>query len=162
MARLLALTLLGLLIDDPEFVLVQDLPARAMISGTVEDAIHGAPIADAKVVLSCACLDAPLGATTDERGRYSFGDLPPGHYMIRVRTGRADVSKATKLAMSVGFRADFAIDPEDDEARIIVVDTDRIPASPAYRKMLMDAAKYTPVRRFTAVVDLAPTATRCD
>lgn len=138
-----------------------------VINGTVRNTMNGEPIVDAIVELSCSCLDAVRDRVTNARGIYSFVDLPPGHYTIRVLTGEANIAKVMELPLGAKFRANFALDPKDDEVRVVEVDALPIPKGTTSNaiRIGMEEAKKLPVgsstaRDFTAVVDMAPTATR--
>jgi len=145
-------------------------PARSdddgSIRGVVTDRGSQVPIADALVVLQCTCLNGEREAQTNTRGIYRFDDLPPGNYTVQVLYGKANVSKVTQLPRAAQFRANFAIDPANEFVRVIRVDAQPIRAdAAATTEVDMEQAKNLPVggdtsRDFTAVVDLAPTATR--
>ena len=67
------------------------------IQGVVTHERTGEPEKGALVILQCTCLEQPLETSTNERGLYRFGDLPPGTYTIQVLKGTADVSKVVTL-----------------------------------------------------------------
>ena len=137
-----------------------------VINGTVKNSNTGQPIANALVVLQCSCLSGQEERFTNDRGIYSFTDLPAGNYTIQVLSGKANVSKVTELPRGAKFRANFSLNPEQDAVIEIVVDAAPVPSSTSTGvKVDMEQAKKLPVgsntsRDFTAVVDLAPTATR--
>jgi Ca-activated chloride channel family protein len=137
-----------------------------VISGVVKDTNTDAAIPNALVVLQCACLSAPREALTNARGIYAFDQLPPGSYTIQVLAHAANVSKIVELPRDAKFRANFAVDPEADAVIEIVVDAAPIASNPATSMRIgMEEAKQLPVgnstsRDFTAVVDLAATASR--
>ncbi len=138
----------------------------ASIRGVVTDRGDDEPIADALVVLQCTCLNGERETQTNARGIYRFDDLPPGNYTVQVLFGRANVSKVTQLPRGAQFRANFAIDPQNEFVRVIQVEAKPIRADTAASTAVdMEQAKNLPVggdtsRDFTAVVDLAPTASR--
>ena len=84
----------------------------------------------------------------------------------RSSSGKANVSKITQLPRGAKFRANFALNPEQDEVIEIVVEASPVASNAAASMTIgMEEAKQLPVgsntsRDFTAVVDLAPTATR--
>ncbi len=86
--------------------------AGAVISGAVRWPA-GQPMVGAIVVLQSTQLPAQLEAITDERGFYVFKRLPPGNYMIQVLYERANVSRITTLSEGARFRANFALDPDN-------------------------------------------------
>jgi hypothetical protein len=138
-----------------------------VINGTVKNSNDGKPIADALVVLQCSCLNGQQERFTNERGIYSFTDLPQGNYTVQVLAGKANTSKVTELPRGAKFKANFAVNPNQDETIVIVVDAAPIPQGTTSTgiKIGMEEAKKLPVgsntsRDFTAVVDLAPTASR--
>lgn len=67
------------------------------IQGVVTHERTGAPLKGAIVVLQCTCLEAARETSTNDRGSYRFGDLPPGTYTIQVLKGTADVAKVVTL-----------------------------------------------------------------
>ncbi len=139
---------------------------EAVVSGVVRDHFSREPLANALVILSCECLEAPREAITNSRGIYSFGDLPPGEYSISVLAGVSEVRKFVTLPAGAKFRANFVVNPEREQLVEIIVEAAPVPSNTAASMTIgMDEAKMLPVgsdssRDFTAVVDLAPRATR--
>ncbi len=139
---------------------------KSVISGVVKNSKSGEAIENAIVVLQCACLAGQQERMTNARGIYSFTDLPQGNYTIQVLAGKANVSKITQLPRGAKFRANFNLNPEQDKTTIIVVESSPVANNAASSMTVsMEDAKSLPVggntsRDFTAVVDLAPTATR--
>ena len=138
-----------------------------IINGTVKNSNTDQPIAGALVVLQCSCLGGQQERFTNERGIYSFTDLPQGNYTIQVLSGKANTSKVTELPRGAKFRANFSVNPEQDAPTVIVVDATPVDVASTSTgiKIGMEEAKKLPVgsntsRDFTAVVDLVPTATR--
>ena len=138
-----------------------------IINGTVKNSKTDEPIGNALVVLQCSCLSGPQERLTNERGVYSFSDLPQGNYTIQVLSGKANTSKVSELPRGAKFHANFSIDPEQDGLIIYYVDPTPIDVSTPSTgiKIRMKDAANMPVgpntsRDFTAVIDLAPTATR--
>ena len=141
-------------------------PQRAVINGVVKDSTTGEPIEGALVILQCTCLGQAHERTTSARGVYGFTDLPGGSYTIQVLAAKADVSKIVQLPRGARFRANFSVTPDADQVIEIVVESSPV-ASDASASMTisMAEAQNLPIgadtsRDFTAVVDLAPTATR--
>src|SRR5262245_17310120 len=73
------------------FAVGAELP-QGSISGRVIDAVTGAPIAGARLVLNQA--DAISNATTDADGRYTFTKLGNGSYQLRVVTAPGFLTRA--------------------------------------------------------------------
>ena len=137
------------------------------IQGVVKDKSTGEPIQGALVLLQCNCLQGEMETTTNSRGIYTFNNLPGGQFTVQVLKGQANVSKVTELPSGAKFRANFTVDPEDKFTRKVIVDAAPVRATDTATVLNVDMeqAKQIPVgnsvsRDFTAVVDLAPTATR--
>jgi hypothetical protein len=81
---------------------------------------EGAPQPNALVVLMSTALDGQQERMTDARGFYAFKNLPPGKYTIQVLSGSANVSKITTLDENARFRANFAIDPDENQPEIML------------------------------------------
>jgi len=67
------------------------------IQGVVTHERTGEPLKGALVILQCTCLEQQLETSTNDRGMYRFGELPPGTYTIQVLKGQADSSKVVTL-----------------------------------------------------------------
>jgi hypothetical protein len=136
-----------------------------VINGTVTDRNSGEAIEGALVVLQCTCLQGQIERTTNAAGVYSFRDLPPGNYTIQVLYQKANITKVTTLPRGAKFRANFSVDPKNEFRRKIVVKPKPVRSDTTSGLTIgMEEAKNLPVganteRDFTAVVDLAPTAT---
>jgi hypothetical protein len=99
-----------------------------VFNGVIKNSVTREPIANAMVVLQCSCLSAPRERFTNERGIYSFDELPAGNYTIQVLAGRANLSKVTELPRGAKFRANFSLDPRVVSTDVIVVyDARRVP-----------------------------------
>ncbi|HLT36892.1 MAG TPA: carboxypeptidase regulatory-like domain-containing protein, partial [Enhygromyxa sp.] len=139
---------------------------KGVISGTVKNSNTDQPIENAIVILQCTCLGGQQERMTNARGIYSFQDLPSGNYTIQVLAGKANVSKITQLPRGAKFRANFALNPEQDQVIELVVEAAPVASNAAASMTVgMEEAKQLPVgsntsRDFTAVVDIAPTASR--
>jgi hypothetical protein len=98
---------------EPELIEVGAVGSGAGISGIVRDR-EGAPVENAIVILQSVALPQELERLTNERGIYSFTELPPGNYTIQVLAGKANVSKIVDLPKDARYRAHFSVDPEQD------------------------------------------------
>lgn len=70
---------------------------QGSISGVVRHSKTKERIANALVVIQCACLQGARETQTNAQGIYRFSGLPAGVYTIQVLAGRADVSKVIEL-----------------------------------------------------------------
>ncbi|MBL9102874.1 MAG: TonB-dependent receptor [Myxococcales bacterium] len=134
------------------------------ISGVVTDTKTGEKINGALVILQCTCLQGQREMQTNAEGLYSFRNLPQGKYTVQVLFGQANVNKSMDVPPGAKFRANFSIDP-NNKFRIDVDVVSKIRADTStVTKVKMDEIRSVPVggtsRDFTAVVDLAPTASR--
>jgi hypothetical protein len=98
---------------EPSFIEPGPVGSGGVISGIVSDR-SGAPVANAVVILMSSALTHELELLTNDRGIYSFKDLPPGHYTIQVFAGKANVSKIVTMPQDARFRAHFAVDTAQD------------------------------------------------
>jgi len=136
-----------------------------VITGVVKNSKSKESIENAVVVLQCSCLSQQRETYTNARGVYRFTNLPQGQYIVQVLAGKASISKSTTLPRNAKFRANFTIDPQSKIERVLVVAAP-IPENAGHSLTVsMDEATNLPVgadtsRDFTAVVDLAPTASR--
>ena len=133
------------------------------ISGVVTDQNTREKLADAVVVLQCACLQGTRETTTNSDGIYAFRNLPPGAYTVQVLYGQADIAKITTLQRGMKLKANFSIDPKNEFRRVIEVEAKPVRSDTAVTtKVNMEQARNIPVggtsRDFTSVVDLSPTA----
>jgi hypothetical protein len=90
--------------------------------GVIAGAIRtpeGHAAAGALVILQSAALPSQFELLTDERGIYRFTNLPPGNYTIQVLFGKANVSKVTQLPEDARYRANFTVNPDQDNQIII-------------------------------------------
>jgi len=136
------------------------------ISGVVTHAKTKARVADALVILQCACLQDSRETQTNANGLFAFRGLPPGTYTIQVLAGQADVAKVANLPRGAKFRANFTIDPDDEFKRIIRVEAQPVAQSTsAGRTVSMEEFRNIPIgnstgRDFTQVVESSATASR--
>ncbi|NUT23561.1 MAG: hypothetical protein HOV77_30705 [Hamadaea sp.] len=100
-------------------------PAHAATPGTIAGTLtyHGAPVANASVYVSPEDTDSFGSSSTDAAGRYSIGDLAPGHYKVVFQAaghpmqyayGKADDTTATLIAVTTGATTtvnDALVDP---------------------------------------------------
>jgi outer membrane receptor protein involved in Fe transport len=85
------------------------ISAQQRIYGKVLDKNIGSPIVAATVLLESSLFSADRRATTDSEGRFSFVNLSPGRYTIRVS---ADQFYAEELALFLAPRAQQEVDFE--------------------------------------------------
>ena len=136
----------------------------ATISGVVTDSKTGEKIANALVIVQCSCLQGQREMTTNADGLYTFRNLPQGKYTVQVLVGQANVNKSMDVPAGAKFRANFSVDP-DNKFTINVEVVSKVRNDGAnVTRVKMSEVKDIPVggtsRDFTAVVEVAPTATR--
>lgn len=85
-------------------------PGPPAIAGRVIDSSAGAPLAEALVVLHCACLPGSRETLTDREGLFRIGELPPGSYTVQILMDTLDVSKIVELPANAEARVDFSLD----------------------------------------------------
>ncbi|HEX8847258.1 MAG TPA: TonB-dependent receptor [Pyrinomonadaceae bacterium] len=84
---------------------------RATMAGTVTDQ-NGALVANAEVRLLNIASGRSLGTRTDDSGRYSLTDLPPGSYQLSVsREGFATAARRVILDNDAPLTEDFLLVP---------------------------------------------------
>lgn len=83
---------------------------RVAITGRVDDAATGRPIAGARVMLSCSCLVIYQTVETADDGTYFLGDLPPGQYSAQAWVDRGSVRKTFAVPAGARFAVNFAVD----------------------------------------------------
>lgn len=64
-----------------------------LINGIVKDSNTGEAVANALIMLQCTCLETSLERFTNDRGIYSFAELPPGRYTVQVFSGDSHLAK---------------------------------------------------------------------
>jgi len=106
---------------------------QAVLSGiVVSDDQEARPIRHARVTCSAAELAQGLTTITDDRGRFRFADLPPGHFTIRAtRPGWVSAWYGATAALRPGSSISLA----EGEARSITV---RMPRGAVITGSLLD------------------------
>ena len=112
------------------------------IEGLVVDA-SDAPVAGARVVVTCACLAEPIEQVTGADGRYRLDALPAGDYVLEVHVGDLIREERIELGTLPLVRTQVEVDTEAKTLEVW-----RVPVGEATS------------RDFTVVVELAPTASR--
>ncbi|MGI9174879.1 MAG: carboxypeptidase-like regulatory domain-containing protein, partial [Rhodothermales bacterium] len=108
MRRQLLLGSLALLF--PLCALAQDTDVAGTITGTVTDAVTGAPIPGVNMILE----EASLGAASDVDGQYEITDVPPGQYTLvasfigfRRYNAELDVQAGEEVVQDIPLREDL-------------------------------------------------------
>ena len=83
---------------------------RVAITGRVDDATTGRPIAGALVLISCTCLVLYRTVETSDDGTYFLGDLPPGQYSVQALYAGGNISKTFAVPPGARFAVNFAVD----------------------------------------------------
>jgi len=140
--------------------------AGGTISGVIRHPKTKERIPNAIVVLQCTCLQGLQETTTNAEGLYAFKDLPPGTYTVQVLIGQADESKVATLPRGAKFRADFAVDPAEDNVVVVKVRATPVEQTTSTgRTVSMEEFRDIPIggttsRDFTAVVESSATVSR--
>lgn len=92
----------------------------ASIAGVVASQ-HGVAVANAAVILSCACLTAQREGLTNTRGVFSFTELPAGTYTVSVFSGRNEAHQSVTLADATRQRVNFTLEAEAEIEEMILV-----------------------------------------
>jgi hypothetical protein len=137
---------------------------KGVISGAVKTP-KGEAVEGAIVILQCTCLSSTRETNTNASGFYSFQDLPAGQYTVQVLKDKSDVSKVVQLPRGAKFRANFSLNPEQEQVITIVVEATPVRQDTTTALKMGEEIKQLPVgndtaRDFTAVAEIAPTATR--
>ncbi len=135
------------------------------ISGVVSNSKEGGKaIPGALVILQCTCLQGQRETQTNADGLYSFRNLPQGRFTVQVLFGEANVNKSMDVPPGSKYRANFSVDPANKFRMDIEVQSKVRSDTSSVTKVKMDEVRNVPVggtsRDFTAVVELAPTATK--
>lgn len=89
--------------------------------GVIHDG-KGAPVVGATVVATGPALTGTQAAITDERGRYTLVDLPPGTYELHVYYGDATRSlAAVRTVAGAAARVDLAVDTTAVGGEVITI-----------------------------------------
>lgn len=148
----------ALCIAAPAAVAQHSAPAR--LEGVVVDSIHSAPPSGALVLLGRRTADTTISrsATTDDRGRFTFADLPPGEYVVALESSLLDslelVLAPATVTLSPGERrqATLAI-PSRTTLGTLVCPAVTLPAGVgAIIGRVEDASDATPLRDATLTV----------
>jgi hypothetical protein len=78
------------------------------VEGVVTDSVHSAPLAGALVLLARRTSDTTLSESrlTDSDGRFVFGDLPPGEYVVALESALLDSLELALPSQSVTVQPD--------------------------------------------------------
>jgi hypothetical protein len=139
--------------------------ASARIDGIVTDSLHSSPLTGALVLLARRTADTTISrsATTDDRGRFTFAELPPGEYVIALESSLLDslelaLAPAT-VTLSPGERRQLALAiPSRTTLGTSICPGVTLPAGiGAIAGRVQDAADATPLRGATLTVSWAET-----
>jgi hypothetical protein len=149
----------------PSAVLAQQVvPAR--IEGVVIDSVHSTPPSGALVLLARRTADTAISrsATTDDRGRFTFADLPPGDYVVALESSLIDslelaLAPAT-ITLAPGERRQVPLAiPSRTTLGTLLCPGVTFPAGVgAIAGRVQDAADATPLRGATLTVSWAETS----
>ena len=113
-----------------EFKLAAQAPTTAALEGSVKRRGTGEPLANVTLTLAGPGLAAPLVATTDAQGNFTFTDVPPGDVTVTL-SGERLPPVETKESLEPGKQHEFVyevslVDPEPpkadgDDLEIVVV-----------------------------------------
>jgi TonB family protein len=108
---------------------VEAPPALGRLDGRVIAMEDDKPIGGAEVLVTTELSDATLRTTTDEKGKFSFGELTPGTYTVRVQMlGREPHQQVEQVRPSESTSLTYRLaEPPDPEAFGAVA---RIPPPP--------------------------------
>ncbi|MEZ4429904.1 MAG: carboxypeptidase-like regulatory domain-containing protein [Nannocystaceae bacterium] len=98
-------------VQEPPPVYYRLTPGLTSIGGLAIDSTADKPIADALVILQCACLDEPRETVTNEDGLFRISELPPGTYTVQILVAETNVSKRVELPANMRARVDFRFNP---------------------------------------------------
>lgn len=127
---------------------------RGTVRGLVVDALSGAPLPDAAVLLLPS--DPPLGTTTDSLGRFTLREVPVGLYTLRVqrlghgtllvpelwvRSGKETVQAVTLEPASIGLETFTVTALAREEPEPLGVRTFTVEQGLRYPAMFQDPAR---------------------
>jgi hypothetical protein len=98
-----------------------EAPDAGSVVGVIRHSTTGEPLIGALVVATCTCLPAEQARLTDDRGHYSFEDLPGGGYTLQVLLGKTEVTKRVELPQAARYRANFTLDPDRTPEIVVVI-----------------------------------------
>ena len=139
--------------------------APARIDGIVTDSLHSSPLTGALVLLARRTADTTISrsATTDDRGRFTFAELPPGEYVIALESPLLDslelgLAPAT-ATLAPGERRQVALAiPSRRTLGTLICPGVTLPAGVgAIAGRVHDAAHATPLRGATLTVSWTET-----
>jgi hypothetical protein len=78
------------------------------VEGVVTDSVHSAPLAGALVLLARRTSDTTISESrlTDPDGRFSFGGLPPGEYVVALESALLDSLELALPSQSITVEPD--------------------------------------------------------
>jgi hypothetical protein len=136
---------------------VAQSPAPARIEGVVVDSIRSTPLSGALVLLARRTADTTISrsTTTDERGRFTFADLPAGEYVVALESSLLDSLELAlppaAVTLSPGERRQVALAiPSRTTLGTLVCPAVTLPAGVgAIAGRVEDATDATPLRGAT-------------
>lgn len=97
----------------------QDRSTTGSIAGTVTDAT-GAAVQNASVTVTGQTLPSPRTATTGDEGTFSFDNLIPGVYTVRVEMTGFKAASVSDLEVNVGRASSIAVKLEPGQVSEVV------------------------------------------
>jgi hypothetical protein len=95
---------------EPSFIEAGPFPSGGVISGTVHDRM-GVPLGNAAIVLQSPALTTQQEMKTDENGLFTFEQLPPSSYTIRVYYDFRHIDEHVNLPANADVQLDFCLNP---------------------------------------------------
>src|SRR5271166_3165988 len=136
---------------------------NATLLGAVTDST-GAIIPNAKVVVTEVNTNISHTGKTNESGNYTFPDLPPGDYSVRVEIAGFKVETRTNIALLVNTntRVDVQLQPGNVSESVIVsaapalLETDRADTGRKLEEVLVVDVPLGTNRNFQSLLNLVP------
>lgn len=136
---------------------------NATLLGSVTDST-GAVIAGAKVVVTEVNTNISHTGKTNESGNYTFPDLPPGDYSVRVEIAGFKVETRTNIALLVNTstRVDVQLQPGNVSESVEVtaapalLETDRADTGRKLEQVLVADTPLGTNRNFQSLLNLVP------
>lgn len=100
----------------------QDRSTTGSINGTVTD-VNGAAVQNAAVTVSGQTLPTPRTATTNEQGYFTFDNLIPGIYAVRVELTGFKAASVADLEVNVGRASTLSVKLEPGQVSEVVTVT---------------------------------------